>query len=144
MDVKIKKGKTKDIERMLQHFRKITSSNIKIGYFQEQGKHSTGDYYTTIMRIHEDGLGDNPSRPGLAIGSFELETGSSDDFNASVRRAITDVGKAGKNINDVAEAARDHIQSIFGDPVKLAPVTSNPTPLEDTGELKENLTYKVE
>lgn len=144
MRVDIKKGKTRDVERLVKHFKKLSDSFIKFGYFVEQGDHSSGDPYTQIMQIHEDGLGDNPSRPVLTIGSLELQEGSSDSFNKSLKTAISSPTGLSKNLKVVGEAGKEHIQDIFGDPVKLSPVTSNPTPLLDTEELKNNLMYKVE
>lgn len=144
MSIKIVRSKTNDFEKLFKHLRELSNKSVKVGYFKDQGKHASGAYYATIMQIHEDGLGNNPSRPVLTIGSLELENGSSPEFNQAVIRTIVGVNTLDTTLPQVGEAAKEHIQSVFGDAVKLSPVTNNPTPLVDTGELKDNLTFKVE
>lgn len=142
VSVKIKKGKTKDLEKLIQHLKMIQAKTVQTGFFTEQGKHTSGDYYTTIMQIHEDGLAGNPARKVLTIGSLELQAGDSRPFNKAVNNLVGGMGTIDAGMRLVAEASKEHIQTIFGDGSKL-PVTNNTTPLIDTGELSENLMAKV-
>ena len=138
-----KKTKGGDVEKLLKHLKEISEKHIQIGYFQDTGDHPTAEIpFADLMHIHELGLGNYPARSVLGTGLQDIAEQPTEQYLTSFKKLIVDVGKSNTNINNVAEEAKDIVKDVFGD--SRLTITSNPTPLVDTGELRDALTYKIE
>lgn len=147
-----KKKNSKGLEKLMEHFRKITNTEVDVGYFEDSGTHSESNIpYAALMRIHEDGLGDFPARPAIREGAKKIERNLDKGTLAIVmNNTITQVGRLPENSKILGEAVAGQMRSIFGDVGLLAP--NAPTtiyrkgkdePLVDTGELRDNLGSKT-
>lgn len=139
----VKTGKM--TEKLLASLKKLSDNHVAIGHFKEQGEHPTaGMSYVDLIKIHHNGSEKFPARPVLRVlknqypkipmGWFKSEIGNymKNPFNVTSIVGVFDaVG------NQVGKLEK----SIIGNPDFLV-VGSNPTPLEDTGKLKEAVSYK--
>lgn len=147
MSYSIKKRRgSKDVDNLLKHLKTIAETHIQVGYFSDTGNHSGAEIpYAELMHSLELNLSDQfqVGYPALQVGGNDIVTKPTPTFISEVKELIVDVGQSSQNIEPVAKEAREIVYDVFGDGTKL-PVTSNPTPLVDTGELRAALTYKIE
>lgn len=147
LSAKIVKGKTNDLQKLMQHFQKLMKTDVNVGYFEDSGEHSEAEVpYATLMAWHEEGMGNYPSRPVLQGGMFVY----SDSPKPSIRNLIGQVGKIDKNIRITAEEVTQVVKSAFGDTYLLADNAESVIaskgrnePLVDKGELRDHLDYKI-
>lgn len=131
----------------MQHFQKLSKTDIDVGYFKDTGDHSEAEVpYATLMAWHEEGMGNYPSRPALQGGMF-VYAGSN---KLSIRSLVGQVGKIDRNIHVTAKEVSEVIKSVFGDTYMLADNAERTIaqkgrnePLVDRGELRDALDYKV-
>lgn len=130
--------------------REVAERVVKAGHFSEAGRHYSGYSYAELMQMHEDGLGNLPSRPVYLISSMVIKG----DIGKSVGRDIKDfVGKGDtSSLSKVGEYMEDTIKMIFGDlslleekaeSTKRSSVSPD-TPLIELGDLRRAVAYKVE
>lgn len=152
LKMKVKKGKTKDLEKVLKHLRSLSDLSIDAGYFAEQGEHSEAEMpYAQLMALHEIG-GDNlPSRPVLQTTASIIEASAKNKgFAEYVVASVGQVGRLKPNSNNLGKRMQLVGQSIFGDlgfleknhPRTVADKGFD-APLIDTGELMENFAYRT-
>ena len=137
------KRKTRNLEKLKKKINDLSSSKVKSGYY-DGGIHPTANLpYAEMMAIHEYGMQGNVKRPvrQLALHDFK---------NSYMRTLSKDLGKYFYHGGDmqtllsgIGTTITYKAQSIFGNSQWLT-VTSNPTPLIDTGQLKMNWTWSIE
>lgn len=145
--------KNKDTQQMLNMFKEFGTYRAEVGHFEEQGnhpdaKHSDGSpmTYVELMALHAGGTDNIIRRDILAVLKYvknpQLKGGQYGRAFKHMMRAEASAQRAKEAVEKVAKSLRNEEQSIFGDPKYLA-VTSNPTPMVDTGATKRAVTYKV-
>lgn len=126
---------------------------VQIGYFQEQGTHSSGYTFPELMAIHEFGLLDTtPVRDVFQITAASIKPGQNKDVKSSVRRFLKDIvnGKGVEdNLLDSGEPIREALNSVFGDTSLLQENSERRVrekgrnePLVDSGSLRDHLAIK--
>lgn len=130
-------------EELLQEIKKAGKEEVEIGWFSEQGNHYSGYTYPQLARVHRDGAG-VPIRDVLGVSLF-LKDPKSDP---RMKRIIKDWlrGKYGKIsaqelFRKIGVRQQRNLKNAFGHP--LLGITSNPTPLIDTGDWKKATKFKV-
>lgn len=130
----------------MEKLKKLNSQKIDLGYFEEQGLHSSGDSYVDIMKVHELGEYGLPARPVLGNISilidsdFERSTGALGTFINSL--VHTPSSSISDELDKLGSVYAHYSERIFGNPAYLT-VTFNPEPLIDTGELAENFAWRT-
>lgn len=130
----------------MQKLKKLNNQKVDLGYFEEQGLHSSGDSYVEIMKIHELGEYGMPARPVLGNVSilinsdFERSTGALGTFINSL--VHTPSSSISDELDKLGSVYAHYSERIFGNPSYLT-VTFNPEPLVDTGELAENFAWRT-
>lgn len=149
-----KKGKTKDLEKVIKHFQNLSKQKIDIGYFSEQGNHSEYDIsYASLMKMHEYGEGDLPSRPVFEIaGARVMSITPITGLSSNIKSLISESGRISINSNKIAKSIISHMKvDIFGNPSLLksnSEITQRlkggrDEPLVDTGELRGELSFRT-
>lgn len=170
---KVKVKRTKDFLPNLKRRLKELEGSVKVGYFQEQGKHQ-GDnygyeqtqklYYTQLMAVLSGGSRKNniPPRPVFMIGMNLDPLEDNKVVKNLLRTYLSRIHKKSPPIKaqEVLEQTGGHyvetFRSIFGDKgllAKNAPTTvswkqriGSPTadsPLMAYGELRAAMSYKI-
>ena len=156
LTMKVKRGKTKDLEKVLKHFQTLNNLKIDVGYFSDSGQHSTAEMsYSELMAFHEGG-GVNqyghsvPARPLMSEAVFELEESGKKVMMSEYKNLFGQVGRINFNADALGDKMVVLSRELFGDtylfednaPSTIAKKGKN-SPLEDTGELRDNLGYKT-
>lgn len=149
MNSKVKFNRNGNLGKLLNKLQKLNRQKVQIGYFQSQGIHTPSElHYTELMRIHEYGTDTIKARPVFAGAWYTLaEEVRGKAFKVTMTNYLNRYVKEAENFNNdklldyVGQWGVRYVQSVFGDPV--LGVTWNPTPLIDTGELSENVAWKV-
>lgn len=130
----------------MEKLKKLNNQKVDLGYFEEQGLHSSGDSYVEIMKVHELGEWGMPARPVLGNVSilinsdFERSTGALASFINSL--VHTPSSSISDELDKLVSVYAHYSERIFGNPAYLT-VTFNPEPLIDTGELAENFAWRT-
>ena len=130
----------------MQKLKKLNNQKVDLGYFEEQGLHSSGDSYVEIMKVHELGEYGLPARSVLGNVSilidsdFERSTGALGTFINSL--VHTPSSSISDELDKLGSVYAHYSERIFGNPSYLT-VTFNPEPLIDTGELAENFAWRT-
>lgn len=124
-----------------------------VGHFDDQGKHYSGMTYPELMQVHHFGI-DVPVRQVLTFVADHVGTYKKSYFSKVeglfakpyTKKAVKEL------LGDVGEAIKRTEQNIIGSTPPLVPLSKETlrirasqgrgtenTPLEDTGELKENV-----
>jgi len=149
MKWKLKRNPNNLLQKNLRALRKLQGSEVEFGHFSEQGTHYSGYSYPQLMAFHHNGS--DPSgvvhvlpRPLILILKRSNPNLLSD---SEVRRAFKDWSmrlpsqKSNRILLDsIGRRMSKKERDIFGD-VRLG-VTSNPTPLVLTGDLRDATSYK--
>ena len=154
-------------EELEKRLKQLAKSESTTGYFIEQGKHEgttddgkrEGIYYTDLVGMLSSGWKDTVARPIFDVAhqkfTFKDTSMKKDlttylkDIKAKSAKITTD--KIHENfIKDLS----DEIVDIFGDPSQLPSnkdstirqkkVTKSDSPLVDTKELRDALSYKID
>lgn len=135
-----------NLAKLVQKLKKLNNQKVDLGYFEEQGLHSSGDSYVEIMKVHELGEYGMPARPVLGNVSilidrdFERSTGALWTFINSL--VHTPSSSISDELDKLGSVYAHYSERIFGNPAYLT-VTFNPEPLVDTGELAENFAWRT-
>ena len=114
------------------------------GWFDDQGYHLQDPKqptYPELAQIHADGWGVT-KRDFFSIAEFTHPLESNPEIQIAIQMFINGTEDARDLFMDLGEVQEDIIRDILGDPTYL-PVTQNPTPLVQTGDLKESITTRV-
>ena len=147
LKVKVKvTEKSKKIDDYRKAMKVLDKSKAEVGFFQSQGRHHSGLTYPTLMKIHEYGGGNNPIRPVFRIATRKARI--SPKRNKYVKSAFNSWVKAAPKRTDptkileaIGESLKAQLKPIFGS--NYLTVTSNPTPLVDTGDLASKVTFRI-
>lgn len=139
-------SKGNQFEEVMRKIAAVDGENVEVGHFAESGNHYSGFTYPQLMEIHHFGLLGHVSRPVLDVLFHKYFNMN----NPKVVAAIRDWGNEpptpaslSKMLNMLGEVLVEAEKGIFGDPVALGPVTTNPTPLDLKGKLKEHTSYRT-
>lgn len=152
LTMKVKRGKTRDLEKVLKHFQNLNQLKVDIGYFEDSGTHSTADMpYAKLMAIHELGLEDMPVRPLLQEASYQIQSEGNKVLKNEYLQLFGQVGRTNKNTELLGDKILDLVRQLFGDsylfqdnaPSTIAQKGGRNEPLHDTGELGDNLGFKT-
>ena len=141
----VKKGNS--LDTIITNIRKLDGEKVEIGYFEEQGLHSSGLSYSTLMAIHEFGTDEIPKRPVFQITAF----GKPPQKDARVKSAIRNWSKGLLNkdnskqlLDTIGKTYQEALVGLFGSTSELTPnadltisLKGRDEPLVDTGELRE-------
>lgn len=156
LKMKVKRGKTKDLEKTLKHLRSLSQLTIDAGYFGDQGEHSKAEVpYAQLMAWHEIGAGNYPSRPVLQTTANIIEASAKNKgFNNYVTDLVGQVGRLKPNSDRIGKRVQEVGQSVFGDSGFLDSNSERTiaekgfnAPLigggPDGGELMDNFAYRT-
>lgn len=134
--------KTKNFEGLKSRIEKLSKSKVRSGYFKG-GVHSTsGLPYSDMMTIHEYGMYGNKARPVRSLTLLELKSKHVRSIEKDIEKYLISGGDTKNLLQGIGITITNQAQEIFGSS-KWLTVTSNPTPLIDTGELKINWTWDI-
>lgn len=155
---KIKKRKvSKRFQKTLKHLESLRNLNIKVGYFDDSGKHSRADVsYAQLAFWHEFGVEGVEGRGSMKYPARFLFTISSSIIEMSLTKSMANdirgiiVSPNNKRSTySLANKMVAEISDTFGDPIlgRNSQATINrkghDSPLIETGELQDNLGYKI-
>lgn len=136
----------------MQHSKKLTSisgEGVEVGHFQEQGEHYSGYTFVELMYYHHTGSdprGDQPVQPRPVLNFLRAFLNLSDPkYNRAIRnwfKRPPSSASHGKLLADIGALISEEEKAIFGNSALLT-VTDNPTPLVDTGDLRDKVAYKT-
>lgn len=138
----------------MQNLFKVDGQGVEVGHFEEQGRHPSGKTYVELMRFHHTGDGDLiPPRPVITIlenfvAEGVLSGAMVESWLIKWTRGRLTTENLLKRIGRVLGQAE---QEIFGDTSRLTPNSPKTqilkggrnTPLVDTGDLREAVSYKT-
>ena len=157
LTAKVKKNpNSKTLEKLAKHINELKNTKLKFGYFDDSGNHSQSNRsgepipYSALMAWHELGLGDYPARPLLTIAQqLAQDDFVSGKYTKITKSVISDVGNNSLHVNRLASDIRDDMKSVFGSDYLQGNSESTilnkgfDSPLEETGELRDNFGYKI-
>jgi hypothetical protein len=145
----VKFNKNGNLAKLVKKLQSLHRQKVSVGYFKEQPWHSEADMsYAELMQLHEYADSDspwprrevlNPLARGMSArkGTFKINLSK-----YLVRFIREDSFDRDKLFDYIGQWAVHESYKIFGNPAYLI-VKSNPTPLVDTGELRDNFAWKV-
>lgn len=148
MSVKIKQ-KGISLNQIVHQVQKLRNYTVQAGHFPEQGVHKSGYRYDELMAFHHNGGnpdGDSPVVPRPVLDIVWANNLKLDDprfkkaFVMWCQRPPSKQSDT-KLLDDIGKVLATLIKDTLGNPAKL-PVTNNPTPLVDTGELRANVAHR--
>lgn len=146
-----RKTNNKLLSKLKKKLEDLDDQKVQIGYFKEQGNHQRANMpYASLSYIHayadEFGL-PFPSRPVLPQIRPSIGGGVNQNkfFKGLLcKYMLSDAYSANDLLVDVGKKYQDDGRFIFGNAAYLAVTEGgNPTPLDDTGELKDNFAYRT-
>ena len=146
LKVTVRRKKTNNLGKLFSKLKAIHNQSVSIGYFKEQGLHKDSDMpYANLLYIHAFGLVYGaPSRDIMSKIKPMLQGGASQKkfFKDVLKDYFKNKISSTQVFSRIGEKYRDDGRNVFGNPTMLE-VTNNPTPLIDTGDLKNNFAYKT-
>lgn len=151
MSIKVKRV-GKGLNAIVDQLSKLQGQSIEVGHFKEQGLHKSGFSFPELMAFHHNGgtpTGDAYVVPRPLLDLF-FEKHRHSMFNDRVIKAAftrwkkrTPSEESNKKLlADIGRRIAKLEKDAFGDP-SLLPVTNNPTPLVDTGELRNAVAFRT-
>lgn len=145
--------KNKDTQKMINMFKEFDSYVASVGHFADQGNHPTAKdpdgapiSYVELMALHAGANPNMPRRDILAILKYvknpQLKGSKYSKAFKHMMRGEASPQAAKEAVEKVAASLMEEEKKIFGNP-KYLTVTSNPTPMVDTGATKKATTYRV-
>lgn len=141
--------------RLLGTVKNLKKNKAQVGYFREQGLHSSGFTYPALMYLHEV-IGISTKSGKIYRRAFEITSMlMKKTLQDNVKRDLKLLLKSGNVdptnvLENFATSLSKGIKGTFGNPSILpsnSPYTIKQkganTPLVETGELKDNLAYKI-
>ncbi len=127
--------------KLVNKLQSANKESVEVGWFSDQGTHHSGLSYPNLARVHLNGVR-VPKRDilGMTLFLYPLK-GDKKISNLVFSWAKNPSTREDALLRDLGNYERDNIKRTFGDPV--LGVTSNPTPLVDTGEWKEATEVRV-
>ena len=142
------KSKNNNFELLQQKIKQLAKEEVRAGYFG-QSRHSTAKMtYQELITIHESGLTTRAGNRVVArpVRKIALVRGlDRQKLKVALDKWSNNFTKPRANnllLSAIGFEMRRLLAFVIGNPQVLF-VTSNPTPLLDTGELKANLAYKT-
>lgn len=126
--------KTNNLEKLENKIKAISKAGVNSGYFSSQQDHQSGIPYAEIMNIHEYGFHGNPSRPVRQI-TFKFVSNDKRKRTSDLKDYFYWDKPLSEVLDGIGWKVTATAYDVFGDSGLLA-VTSNPTPLVDTSELR--------
>lgn len=159
--------KKKDFFKNLeQRLKALQKANTEIGYWQEQGMHTSYEggseiSYPKLAYIHNHGI-NTPARPYFAIGMFSKPISTNKTLKKDLKRYFNDIKSAQPKLSAsgvMSNVAGDYIQtfrSIIGSSqlkalsqntidFKSTMGASKPSaPLHFSGDLRDKISFKID
>jgi len=128
----------------------LGGSKVEVGHFKEQGLHYSGLTYPELMYIHHTGSNSGSGGPLVRRPVLDKVFLNNKNLNDSrIKAAVTRWKKrppsemsTNKLLKEIAQRIAKLEKDVIGNPKELT-VTANPTPLRDTGDLKDNVAYRI-
>ena len=140
------KGKTRKLAAALDE---LAKEKVQIGWFKEQGNHSSGDSYVDVARTNALGIKDGRLRPRrdpkAIVENFE-KPATQKEVRKIISRKIDNPKKVTNEqvLNEIGQHYQKSLKKKLGVPHPLNPAGPlNPDPMLDTGELKDNVGYRT-
>ena len=145
IDIKPVKGGFEDrIKEIIKQCESDSSENT-VGWYGEDGIHPTADMsYPELAHFHATGRDGVAPRDVLGIARLKYDPTQFKTLQSAIRKMLREgnVDSYKKVMKALSKGMWLEAMSIIGSPEHLT-VTNNPTPLLDTGSLKDKLAYKV-
>ena len=147
INTKSQLNKSSGLGLLVKDLEKLGEQEIKLGWFDSQGFHSSAVEFTfaELAEYHANGGGGRvPVRDILGVAEMLFGSAGKDIITKPLLKYIADPKKYPKKmlLKDVAIEHQEFIRDLFGTPL-LNPTANNQFPLIDTGELMDNLAYKI-
>ncbi len=143
---RVRKVKGRFEDRMAKICSQTSDNAALVGWFASDGVHpdTDGMTYPDLARYHATGSEGVPIRDvlGVALDFFspkehpDIARSISEYLNTPTKGALDNV------ISHLGESFWQECLDTIGNPARLE-TTSNPTPLVDTGELRDHLSYRT-
>lgn len=117
----------------------------EVGWFASDGAHPTANMsYPRLAKFHATGEDGVPVRNVLAVAEDKFSPKKYQEIRTAIGKYL--VQGTDQAYEEVIEALGEgfwkECHDVIGNPSRL-PVTNNPTPLVDTGELEDHLSYRT-
>lgn len=143
----IRKTNTSVLNKLMKKISKIHGQYVSIGYFKEQNLHSEANMpYANLLYIHAYGLVDGAPVRDVMGHLKPMIYGANEEsplIKSLLKQFFCNKTTIEHVFSKIGETYQDKGKSIFGNPTILQASESNPTPLIDTSELKDNFAYKT-
>ena len=135
----------KRAEQDLKNILELDGQSVEIGWFDSQGIHEpSGMKYTDLAHYHATGGGGEViHRDVLAVLEIMYPPREDKDLHELILKWIENPIKKNSDqiTKHIGESWQDKLQGLFGSSL-LHPTPNNPDPLIDTGDLRDNATYR--
>lgn len=139
----------KKLPNILKSLRGLNNAKVEVGHFAVQGFHHSGFTYPELMAIHHRGSNPDGSSPVVPRPLLDILWAKYRHLNdRGLKAAFTRFNKRPpsgasnkKLLDDIGKRIAKLEKGMFGDPSSL-PVTNNPSPLVQIGDLKNAVSYR--
>lgn len=140
---------TKQFDKYKEVLNKLNALNgegVEVGFFDEQGSHTSGYTFPELAVIHESGQGVTKRSFMDMILGVNITGGDKSPIGQKAKMSMMDYLRldskttAEAALNKIGEEYLSHVDDVMG--TERLPVTTNPTPLIDTRELNEHFAYR--
>ena len=139
--IKAVSGGILDKAKKLQALSK--TDNADVGWFAADGEHPTAEMtYPELAHYHATGSNNVPVRDVLEITKGLYKAGKYPRLNATLAHYLSTGQGYEEFLDALGESFWMESHTVIGHSPPLV-LTSNPTPLVDTGELRDHLSYRT-
>lgn len=141
------KRKTKNLDGLINKINNLKKAKIETGYL-DSSLHYSGETYAELMAWYEYGEITFNGIPmiypvrAITINKHKRNAAKKKELKNTLVDYLFKGESLNSILNDVGQQFTETAQSIFNNTSEL-PVYSNPTPLFETGDLRDNWKYTV-
>lgn len=132
-------------EDKIKALKKADGDYAEVGLFGEQGDHPTAEMtFAELARYHATGQDGVTHRPFLHIALAHFAKQRPREVGRAIVRYLMTPNQTNLDliIETIGKEYWETVKLVIGNPAML-PVTNNPTPLVDTGELEQHIAYRT-
>jgi len=138
--MELHRHKSGGFAKLLRDVKEGSEEFVEVGWFKEQGQHYSGLSYPDLAKVHRNGV-QVPKRDILGILLFLHSPKNDPTVKRLLRKWVRKKEFTAKDLFlSLGRRERKLLMSVFGHP-QLG-ITSNPTPLVDTGDWKSKTVFK--
>lgn len=141
----VKKVKGGFDDKMEALVKRPSTEVAETGWFASDGPHPTANMsYPRLAKFHATGEDGVPVRDVLSVAEDKFNPKKYQEIRTAIAKYLVQgTDKAYEEvIESLGEAFWKECHDVIGNPARL-PVTNNPTPLVDSGELEDHLSYRT-